>query len=511
MRPLQITLTASVIALAAASYSPVFANAAPGNSAVPQCCTDNALRVDGLESKVDRLERLALQTNYAEIRIAGLINRMVQWQDNGFRSHLSHVDNNNLSSNIAVQGKAKFTPDLTFNANVTLSVSGNTVTGATGSSSFYDVGRTQKISDSEKNILISRSEVEVDSFKYGKLSLGRGPMASTGAMFFQDLSFTYSFLHPFTTMGGINFRYRDTFTAAGPLAAAGTVLNHTRGNPFGGSGQKTGVQIFNPGDGTNVKSSGERIKYTTPTVVNLDHWLHGFSAEIAHAYMWKGNVYDAAIKYTDLLRIPYSQTKTIVSAVISWQRNQSKDYTQGLLFADNSVEFGRAALGFVPNTDTFVGRKHDTFAGSVGILFPFSMSGKYGTGINVMFAGAHRKWKITGHEKGRVLHGKLGYTDNFIKLGSTHLVGSYGQWKAMDVDFMYNALAPNLTFTPHLVGTNWGVGVQQDVDGANAQVYLRYDNMRLQRRNTFIAQVATTIPNTFKPVHIVYSGVMVRL
>ncbi len=588
MRPLKITLTASLLALAAASYSPVLANAGPAPSGVPPCCDDNASRIDTLDGKVKFLEDHAVKAfEIYEMRLSGWANRAVQWADNGFHSNTSYTTPANLTSFIQFDGKGRVAPGLTFGAFLGVSYGSNGTVGPIAGGALTDIHRSQSQAEAVRNIFLTRSEVTIDSFKWGRINLGRGAMAGSGIIFGTDLSFTFTMLHPFTTMGGMAFRYKNAprpnpaanYNPISPNSRIGSVFvpqrfnNPVATNPYGGSTLVPGATIFNPGDGTNLTSQADRIMYTTPVIVDQESWFNGMSLAVAHGYQHIGDLFDVAYKWTNLFRIPWANTKTIISMGASWSRNHTQEPGEGytvaqnfpILFA-NSQQFNGQAAGanpFAPllpapvniapplpagvlpellatyqyNPFNYRGPKFDTMNAAFGILLPFSMSGKIGTGINTQFTWVKRKWRLvnnlpqnildftnsptpgvpgsgrnpgTKQKDGQVLAGKLGYTDKFFGVGNTHFITNYGQWTAMALDPLTNLPATGSgTFgvttggPTHLVGTNWGVGIQQDVDAAGSWLYLRYDNMSLKRKGR-------GQNDKFKPVQIVYSGLTVR-
>ncbi len=443
--------------------------------------TDEACKPD-LETRVKKLEDHAVTSDSIKITLSGWVNRALQWADNGFHSNVSTVSPDNVTSNVQVLGTVDVAPDFTMGAKIQMDYASNGTTGNTGGNTFVDVHRSQSNSLAMRNIIIRESEVTADSKHFGKLSLGRGLMASAGVVYYTDLSGTYYFLHPYSSMGGISFRN----------ARNGRPYNENPNSPD--ATLKPGALVFEHGDGGSIYGRNDRIRYDSPN-------YYGFNLSTSHSYQNVGDLFDVALKFAAIL------AKYTIVAQTSWARNHTQDYIQGFNFMQNAAVLGNPNPLVSSNSNLFKGPKFDTFTGAIGVLTPFSFSGKEGTGFNFHFSGASRKWKMANQANGRALQGKIGYLDQYFAAGKTAWVASYGQWRAMDIDFWTNAspLIPGSTGTGRpitMVGTNWGTGVVQNIEAAGTAVYLRYDNYRLKRKGT---------ADRFKPVNIVYSGLMVKL
>jgi hypothetical protein len=458
---LKKSLTSSlVISMFIAGLSPASANGqAPAH------------KQSELESRVKRIEERAVMSDSKRILISGWVNRALQWADNGFNSNFSHVSPDNVTSNLQIKGTAEFSPTITVGTNIQIDFGQNGTNGTTGNNTFVDIHRSQTNAISESRLGVRVAEVVFDSAVLGKVSAGRGYMASAGVLYYTDLSGTFVFLHPYSSMGGISFRNR---------------LNGRPFNPnplFPNSTLKPGVAVFEHGDGGSIYGRNDRIRYDSPN-------FYGFSVSTSHAYQNVGDLFDVAVKFAAIL------AKFTIVAQTSWARNHTRDQYNGVNLQTNGIPL--AALPLLAANPAaaanLTGPKFDTFNGAIGVLTPLSFTGKDGTGLNFHFSGVHRKWDVVNQANGRALQGKIGYLDEFYSIGKTALVTSYGQWKAMDVDF-YD---PRRTMT----GTNWGVGVVQNIDVVGTSLYLRYDNYKLKSKRSF---------DSFKPVDIVYAGALVKL
>lgn len=431
-------------------------------------CAGNAVKESqksDLLNRVEKLEAKAVTSDKSKINISGFVNRAIQWADNGLKSNLSHISPANLTSNLLIDAVHQYNEDLKISGLVKFEFGSNSTVGSTGEQSLVDVHKSQTNDQASKAISIAQSEITFEHKKYGKLHMGRGLMASTGALYYTDMSGTYVFLHPYSTIGGIGFRNKATGTLYGenPLAAGSTI--------------KPGASVFEHGDGGSIYGKGDRIRYDSPN-------YYGFNLCTSHSFQNVGNMFDVALKFAAILA-----KYTIVSQV-TWARNHTRDPYNGVNLVTN------------PGVQTFAqfrGPKFDTTNFALGVLTPFSFSGKEGTGFNFHISAVSRKWKMANQKNGLAMQGKLGYLDQYCALGKTALVASYGQWHAMDVDLSTN-IGNNGPIT--MVGTNWGVGVVQNIESAGTQLYLRYDNFKLKRKGT---------ADRFHPVNIVYAGALVKL
>lgn len=425
-----------------------------------------------LENRLAKLESKAVMSGASSIKIDGYLNRAIQWADNGFKRNISHVSPAHMTSNLEVTGIHAFNDDLKFKSVFAIEFGSNSVSGSTSDTTFVDVGVSQSNTRASNQLSIRQVEVVAESQNYGSLFFGRGYMGSTGVIYYTDLSGTHVFLHPYTTIGGISFRNKAT----------GRPYNE---NPFTpGSTLKPGGLVFDDGDGVSLSGKNDRIRYDSPK-------FYGFNISVSHAFQSYGNMYDAALKFAAIL------AKTVVVAQTSWSKNKSRDYVNGF-------NFTTPAFTGLANAK---GPKYRTINGALGLLFPFSFSGKEWTGLNFHISGAHRKWNINNQVDGKALQIKLGFVDEFTSLGKTAFVVSAGRWKAMDIDFWTNTpvIVPGSDGTGgpiHMVGRNWGTGVVQNFDKVGSQVYLRYDNFKLSRKGT---------ADRYRDVNIVYAGVKVNL
>jgi|GEM_PF-2866044 len=462
--------TCSLIALTACN-APALANAGP---AAPQC--DQAAK---------KADDKFVKSDSAKLTLSGWVNRAIQWADNGFHSNTSYVSPGNVTSNLQITGMYDPVPDWTVGTQFQIDFNQNGTAGATTKKTvLVDIHRAQSNSESENSLSVRQAEFSVDSKKFGKLSVGRGYMASSGVIYYTDLSGTYFFLHPYSSIGGISFRHKKTGTPFNPNPQTG-----------GKTTLKPGILIFEPGDGGGVFGRNDRIRFDSPN-------FYGFNFSTSHSYQNIGDLFDFALKFAAPLG------GTIVTAQVSWARNYTRDPFNGANLVTSGLTLAQIfALQMNPNSvdlGDIKGPRFDTLTYAAGVLFPCSFSGKEMTGLNFHFSGANRKWKIHAEEdglplngkqeNGLALQGKIGFLDYFFPIGKTAMVASYGQWRAMDVDFF----DPTKT----MIGTNWGAGIVQTIDVVGASVYLRYDNYKLKVKHS---------DDHFKPVNIVYAGALIKL
>jgi predicted porin len=429
---------------------------------------------DDLVTKIKKLEERVVTSYNMKLSLGGWVNRAIQLADNGFHSNLSHVSPGNVISNLQVTGMLDPIPGYTLGTQLQIDFNQNGTISRTSGQSLVDIGRAQTNQQSEGAISVRQAEITLDSKVWGKLSAGRGYTASAGVIYYTDLSGTYVFLHPYSSIGGISFRNKKTGTPYNP-------------NPLDPKTTlKPGVVIFEHGDGGSIYGRNDRIRYDSPN-------FYGFNISTSHSYQNIGNLFDVALKFAAPLG------GTIVVAQTSWARNHTRDKYNGLNLQTNGLTLQALgmALAMDPDSvdiDDLKGPKFDTYNYAVGVLTPFSYTGKEMTGLNFHFSGAHRKWKVHNQEDGHAWQGKIGYLDYFSSIGKTAFIASYGQWKAMDVDF-YD---PRHT----MLGTNWGTGVVQNIDVVGTLLYLRYDNYKFKSKHSH---------QKFKDVNVVYAGALIKL
>jgi hypothetical protein len=189
-----------------------------------------------------------------DVKIYGQINRALMFVDDGNDSKLFHVDNNNSSTRVGLQGKVKTSDNLTVGSNFELEWPANT--------SQRVSMENESISGSFADRLV---EVYADFKNAGKISLGKGNMSSEDTSE-ADLSGTSiaGFSDVARTGGGVRF-YNP---AADEEDTAYTVSD-----------------IFNNMDGLSKKN---RIRYDTPN-------FSGFSVALAAG---EQEMYDVALTYS---------------------------------------------------------------------------------------------------------------------------------------------------------------------------------------------------------------------
>lgn len=278
-------------------------------------------------------------------------------------------------------------------------------------------------SASESRIGVRQADVTIQSKRYGTLIIGHGTLASYGTHFDTHLSGAYNFMEPYTMGGNLLFRNK----------AAG-----------GASFALTPAYIFNPGDGANISGRADRIRYDSPSFA-------GFSMRTSHGYHFRGDIWDVALRYAG----EFSGWK--FAANTSFTRSDTREADTGNVGVNG------------------IGVRYDNIAASAGALAPFSITGKKDTGIALRFSYANRDYKNVRNKDGRSLRWVLSYKDMFCDMGMTTFEGSFGHYKNM-------VLVTNPAQV--IIGKSWIFGVQQNIDGVGAEVYLSYANQNLKVKNS---------------------------
>jgi predicted porin len=187
-----------------------------------------------------------------KLAISGHVNRMVSFIDDGKRSDTYFVDNDASESQIRFVGTAEATDDLTLGGIIEFSVAPN------------KSGNLDQRNQEENNIFDQRrTEITLDSKKWGQLSLGKGFTASYGT-------------------GAVDLSRTNVISYATLVDLAGSVLFRDSS-----SGDLTDVRIFQAFNSFDGLSRQNRLRYDTPN-------LAGFSLA---ASAISDDRYDAALRW----------------------------------------------------------------------------------------------------------------------------------------------------------------------------------------------------------------------
>ncbi len=224
------------------------------------------------------------------LKLYGHVNRAVMAVDDGNDSKIFHVDNSHSESRVGLKGKVKASETLTIGGNVEVQWQSNP---------------SHKVSMDEESISAElkerKMEVYFDCDKLGKLSIGKGDMASDDTSEV-DLSGT-------------------ALAGNSGVADAGEGFNFYNNNAVAEAESMAVGDIFNQMDGLSRKS---RVRYDTPS-------LGGFSLGVSSGEKERA---DAALFYAGELA---GGTK-LEAAVAYSDPGEGKDYTQ--INGSASVLFG---------------------------------------------------------------------------------------------------------------------------------------------------------------------------
>jgi len=371
-------------------------------------------------SNIEKVKDLRVVSDSKKIVVTGAVNRAEVWLDNGKHSNTSNVDNYNYPSRLNLTGTGQFNEDITVGGTFELGFYQN-------SSLKNDVHHAQSNTESESNFPVRIAELFVNSFDWGKLSLGRGYMAAAFTAEETDLSGT---------------RVISAGANVWRLAPGASFFNKTsdsNGQYFVYSNDRlNGVFAF-----VDSYHRHDRVRYDTPK-------YYGFMLSGSHGYQSSGDIFDIAGRFAG----KFFGIK--VAADVAFEH-------------DHSIE-------------DFHYRQ---FNGSIGVLFPLSTSGKENTGINLFFAAAHKDWEFPGQSDGKFLSGKIGYIDRFFSFGNTAFAADYAWSKGMNLacsDDDVTVIDPAFTYK----GTAWGVFLVQTIDVVATEVYLGYREYKLKKINSIM-------------------------
>jgi hypothetical protein len=348
------------------------------------------------------------------LKISGQINRAMRMVKDGDRSRLQHVENSNNNSLLNVTADGKYNKNLAI--------------GATWEGALYDnnsqdtsIGNTSgnKL-DASTSIKSRLIEVFFKSDTFGKLSMGKGSMASDSSNSGCDLSGTG------VVSDGSNFD-----------ATIGTVAfvnKNDKSRPYGAS------EVLDGFDGLGKLN---RVRYDTPV------FLNGFMLSSSHSSTNNDKV-DFTLRYNANIK------GTTVAAAISYHQNQA---VAGVDASENK--------NFNPN------RNHKQVNGALGLLFA--------NGLNLYVALGQRIFDRNEFKNGNMISGKIGYQFKAFDIGKTSIAVDYGRWKnsttpavkALAQRFEPKAFGAYITQSIEKVGADVYFGIRQyrlsthDVGGFN--------------------------------------------
>lgn len=199
----------------------------------------------------------------AMVQLYGQVNRAILYADDGDTSALYQVDNDNSSTRVGLNGKAKG-DGLTVGSKFEVELQSNASNKVSQEEPNTD--------DGDSHFGIRHADVFFEFDKIGKISLGQGDTASNSASEV-DLSGTGIIGYSSTSdlAGGIFFYDKDVDAISG--AKVGDVISNLDGN-----------------------SRKDRIRYDSPTFSGLGVAVSTFADQNADAEA--KSAYDAAIRYS---------------------------------------------------------------------------------------------------------------------------------------------------------------------------------------------------------------------
>jgi hypothetical protein len=249
-----------------------------------------------------------------ELELSGHINRMVNVASDGDSTKAYFVDNSNSPSRVRFVGSARVDQDLALGTAIELGIAPN--------SSFFVSQDNEDDGDFFDQRVV---QVYLDSSRFGRLTLGKGSMASDGAGL-QDLSGTavihYSSVGD--TAGGLKFRTDD--------------------------GDLTGVRVrdgFNNLDGPRR----DRVRYDTPL-------FGGFRLAGSLATDQR---YDGALYWT-------GRNEQIAATLALGAQDQNLDNVDALLVSSGSIHHLASGLNatYSIGRELRDGRDYTTLYGKLG-------------------------------------------------------------------------------------------------------------------------------------------------
>jgi len=271
-----------------------------------------------------------------DLKLYGHINRAVMAVDNGKEDKIFHVDNSHSESRVGLKAKVAASESLTIGGNL---------------EGQWQANPSHEVSMDEESISADLKERKIEVYfdfkKIGKVSLGKGQMASDDTSEV-DLSGTALAGNAGVADAGAGFAFYDT--------------NATMSADDEETGSITVGDVFDQMDGLSKKN---RVRYDTPK-------LGGFSLGVASG---EKEMADIALSYSGQL----GGTK-VKAAVAYSDPGEGKDYTQINGSASVLFDFG---LNF-----TVAGGSRDLDDMPAGGDDPMFMYGKVGYKTKIFSIGS---------------------------------------------------------------------------------------------------------------------------
>ncbi|MCI5224067.1 MAG: porin [Candidatus Electrothrix sp. AR4] len=285
------------------------------------------------------------------VNLYGQINRAVMFADDGNEQKLFHVDNDNSSTRLGLNGKVA--------ANESLTVGGKFEVE-------WQANPSNKVSMEEESISGSFNERHMDLYftlkDIGKLSIGRGDMASNGS---SEVDLSGTTVAGFSELDiGRGFAFYDT---------SGIAVSAEDGAQAAARAGYVGITVNNVFSSMDGLSRRNRVRYDTPTFA-------GFTVGVAAGEEERS---DLALRYSNR----FGGTK-LQAAVAYSNPGERSDYSQ--------------------------------VNGSTSVLFGFGLNLTLAVGVRDM-----DDIPVNG-ENPAFTYSKIGYKMDLISAGSTAFSFDYG-------------------------------------------------------------------------------------
>ena len=295
-----------------------------------------------------------------QLTISGQVNRAVQLHATSNYTNVFHVDNNASSSRLRLRGRGRVTADIAVLSQIEIEYQSN------------PSNKTNGVTDGAvEDFNIRKAEVWFDSFKWGRLWIGKGSTAG-------DL----------TTEKDLSGTSLAIYSGIG-ATFGGALWNNDMGTYAPSTGALTVATFFNNMDGTGRRN---RIRYDTPN-------FYGFRVYVSHQ---ERQVSDIAVHY---FGNPFGWKDLLVAAGFN--------YTYFPALDNNGSE--KYAIRRDP--------PRNQASGSISMLH-------VPTGVSLTFA-AGRQWirdyTADPARKPQFWYVKLGYQTQHFSFGGTYLAVDFAR------------------------------------------------------------------------------------
>jgi predicted porin len=367
-----------------------------------------------LEERVAELEATTVRKGNRNVSVTlyGWVNAGITWYDTGEEADAYVVDTDTSASRIGVRGSGNIKPGWSAGYRLELGATGDVLFGAAENDQDDGSGGGSSVD----SVAVRHANWWIESDQLGRITVGQGDGAASG-------------------IESID------------LSGAASWISYNGAQDWNGS-----YRIFNPTTGLYLDttwagvlddfdvSRHSNIRYNTPSIA-------GF---VASASWGEDDRYDVALRYSQ------DWGGLAVEAGVGYSNisdERCNDVTPDAVLPVPADDDAQPADNN-PQCDEQSGEAGETEVFLASLSLYHASSGLFG-----VISYGEKDVDSPGDPNATNWYGKLGWRKNVTGMGETAIYGEYTQ--SQDV-------------TPGTEGTQWGVGIGQDIDAVGGTLYLGY-------------------------------------